>query len=123
MNAVRFTIGLAATAGAFAAPADARGLSNQERQAITTAVAEKLREPASAQFKWNDFPEGKLVYCGFVNAKNGFGGYTGFEPFAVLLGADVDGQTIVTMVQFDVDAYSTCMREGFNVNPGMAKQS
>lgn len=48
------------------------------------AVKRLLREPESAEFSevsLKDTEGGKLV-CGYVNAKNGFGGFVGATPFA-----------------------------------------
>jgi hypothetical protein len=53
-----------------------------------------LRDPDSAQFrdvsvvapKQFDAKKPGMV-CGYVNSKNGFGGFTGFEPFMVMAGA------------------------------------
>jgi hypothetical protein len=57
------------------------------------AVLQSLRDPDSAQFgriavrycnglDCNDDPtHGRPMVCGGVNAKNGFGGYTGFQTF------------------------------------------
>ena len=49
------------------------------------AVRKKLREPDSAQFRavsTHIAPSKKgLMVCGEVNAKNGFGGYTGYMRF------------------------------------------
>ncbi|MER8809232.1 hypothetical protein [Mesorhizobium australicum] len=52
------------------------------------AVMSKLKDPMSAQFMsfrhpdpmYAQYPQN--VVCGLVNAKNGFGGYGGFSPFA-----------------------------------------
>ena len=46
----------------------------------------QLNDPESAQFR-NLELAGDAV-CGEVNAKNGFGGYVGFQPFYAL-GSDV----------------------------------
>jgi hypothetical protein len=48
------------------------------------AVAGKLNDPASAQFR-NEMVEGYeggTLVCGEVNGKNQFGAYNGFAPFA-----------------------------------------
>lgn len=48
------------------------------------AVADSLRDPESARFTGTRVvrtPEGKDALCGMVNAKNGFGGYTGNDLF------------------------------------------
>lgn len=47
-------------------------------------LEESLRDPGSA--KYEDVAayrvsSGGFVFCGRINAKNGFGGYTGFERF------------------------------------------
>lgn len=39
-----------------------------------------LIDPESKRWSVTSTPDGGLV-CGFVNARNGFGGYTGNEPF------------------------------------------
>lgn len=44
-------------------------------------VRQSLRDPASAEFR--NIRETTNGVCGEVNAKNGFGGMTGFEPFYV----------------------------------------
>jgi len=56
---------------------------------VEAAVRPQLRDPQSAIFRdlsaTNDRKIGKspagLVICGYVNAKNGFGGYTGEKAF------------------------------------------
>jgi hypothetical protein len=54
------------------------------------AVTAKLKDPSSAQFR-NVQDKGSGLVCGEVNAKNGFGGYGGFEKFKVQSGAVVIG--------------------------------
>lgn len=63
-------------------------LKNQvsERDAISEAMAsitKKLKDPGSAQFRNVEMRlfEGKPIICGEVNAKNSYGGYTGFTRF------------------------------------------
>ncbi len=49
-------------------------------------LKDHLRDPASAQIRLWRFGyiyEIGYALCGEVNAKNGFGGYAGFQPFAV----------------------------------------
>lgn len=63
------------------------------------AVEAKLRDPASAEYrneKLGSF-KGHPVVCGEVNAKNGFGGMTGFERYASNGGE-------ATVVESDMDA-------------------
>lgn len=44
-----------------------------------TAVKRELRDPESAQF--TDVTVNIESACGFVNSKNGYGGYAGKQPF------------------------------------------
>lgn len=65
--------------------------------AAEPAVRNLLRDPESAQFRWGGYPVLRSYYrkilqgavfgyvtCGEVNARNGFGGYTGYDPFVVV---------------------------------------
>jgi hypothetical protein len=48
------------------------------------AIKDLLKDPGSAQFRnlgVNTLKNGVKVVCGEVNARNGFGGYSGFEGF------------------------------------------
>jgi hypothetical protein len=70
-------------------------LEEREEEATVNAeesVKRRLRDPESAHFgSINTFPQGDsgmvVVVCGYVNAKNGFGGYTGEERFVSIGGA------------------------------------
>ena len=47
-------------------------------------MEETLRDPGSAKYQdvyAHKIGDGNFIFCGRVNAKNGFGGYTGFERF------------------------------------------
>lgn len=80
---------------------------------IESAVRQQLRDPDSAQFRDIKIGTGDDAHfvCGYVNAKNGFGGYIGFtrfmglyfwpgdfegthyeEPEFVPMGIDTDGE-------------------------------
>jgi len=48
----------------------------------------QLKDPGSAQFA-NEFISPSKALCGQVNAKNGFGAYTGFEPFIITSGGEL----------------------------------
>jgi hypothetical protein len=51
-------------------------------------VTSRLKDPASAQFQDVTYDASSRVACGQVNAKNSFGGYTGFRQFWVQMPAD-----------------------------------
>lgn len=63
---------------------EVRELSSKEKTKIETDVKSELKDPNSAVFKWLPFIEGKHGYCGYVNAKNMFGGYTGNKLFHIM---------------------------------------
>jgi hypothetical protein len=56
------------------------GASPEPPKAVIEAVKAQLKDPDSAQFK-GIVQSGPSTYCGWVNAKNGFGGYSGFQLF------------------------------------------
>ncbi len=56
------------------------GLKEMQRHVVA-----KLKDPASAQFRNLTYEVGRHIGCGQVNAKNAFGGYTGFHYFSVLM--------------------------------------
>jgi hypothetical protein len=71
---------LASIASATAA-SEGRHLTPQEREAVGRSLASQLRDPGSAVFKFTKTVNGRV--CGLVNARNGYGGFTGFLPFHV----------------------------------------
>lgn len=88
-------------------------ISEQSRRAIwiekgKEAVRQKLKDPDSAQFRSTYFHRGKAgipVACGQVNAKNGMGGYSGFQRF-------VSGATVeLTYLEDDVKGFAKVWNE------------
>lgn len=75
---------------------------------IESAVRETLKDPDSAQFKWNGSfrygwyrrPFGKKhegwITCGTINAKNSYGGYTGRQAVIGIIQAG-------SVVETDID--------------------
>lgn len=57
--------------------------------AIKSYWSTELKDASSARWLW---PKQKsaLLYCGWVNAKNSFGGYAGWTPYVV----DLDGTRV-----------------------------
>lgn len=73
-------------------------------QAMVTDVAENavkqiLRDPSSAQFR--SVREYAGPVCGEVNAKNGFGGFTGYTRFIVVGSTKSPDAYIEGQTQFD----------------------
>jgi hypothetical protein len=65
-------------------------------------VEKELKDPDSAQYQDTHVYEMMLqgdrvkmyTICGKINAKNGFGGYTGFHDFVATVGFDKDGKEV-----------------------------
>lgn len=62
---------------------------------VEAAVRNRLKDPDSAVFRDVLFDKLYGVACGKVNAKNGFGGYTGFSQFWVKL---QDGREPIVLI-------------------------
>ena len=96
----------------FAAP-----LSSEYQHRIAAEVSDKLKDGESARFRWPDIGRDPTVYCGWVNAKNSYGGYTGFELFFALLALDVSGKITGVTVNFESNASAnvreSCSHFGF----------
>lgn len=75
-----FAVFVLAFGAASAAPT--KDAHTKQIQAAKKAVADALKDPASAQFREVTFKESTRAVCGEVNGKNSYGGYVGFTPFA-----------------------------------------
>lgn len=79
-------------------------LTAKEKAIIMKAVKDQLKDPESAKFRWMPLPakinQKHFVdsYCGLVNAKNSYGGYTGFDPFEAQVARTDDGKFEVISV-------------------------
>lgn len=90
-----------------------RAITAEDKIAVADAVRAKLKDPDSARFRWLPSASG-LTYCGFVNSKNSFGGYTGFQPFTTVL-AEIDGKPSVTVIGIGDPAYTVCSNLGVDM--------
>ena len=90
-----------------------RELTKQEKSIIVKAVAEELKDPDSAKFKWVKanilWGSDLSVYCGLLNGKNSYGAYIGYRPFYVK--ADFVKGRIKKVIEVDIseEAKNTCM--------------
>jgi hypothetical protein len=73
-----------------------RDLTPSEKLALAPTLAAGLKDPSAAQLKWMPVVlterDGVTDYCGLVNGKNSYGGYTGFVRFYAQLKKDDKGQ-------------------------------
>ena len=99
-------------------------LTVAHKKQIAAAVTEKLKDPDSAKFRWPAVQEWGL-YCGWVNAKNSYGGYTGFKPFMITGGVGggpkSDGSFLIMSTDLgdgdDASVVETmCRRHGFDLS-------
>ncbi len=67
--------------------AQAGKLPKDYKSQIDARFAQTLIDPDSRQIQYLTFPYGGLV-CGYINAKNRLGGYTGREPFYAIFSSD-----------------------------------
>lgn len=90
--------------------------------AVETAIKDGLIDGESARWRW--FPARQtgavVTYCGFVNAKNRMGGYTGFNPVWVV-GSWSGAKFIPTTIEFAAGPYldglaaRQCIAAGYNM--------
>lgn len=93
-------------------------LSTKDTAAIKAGVAKVLRDPASAQF--GQFAavttsDGTRKACGYVNSKNGFGGYSGMNLFI----GSFSGSTF-TPTDIGSDATDLRIMRGFCAQAGIS---
>lgn len=97
-----------------------RELETDAKVIIRDGVARSLRDPASARFRWNPMSDA-TIYCGFVNARNAYGGYGGFQLFMVML--EADGSFFKVDISSPSDGLMApviermCQDRGYNTNP------
>lgn len=73
-----------------------RDLTAAEKTAIASVISRNLKDPKAAKFLWMPvvLSERDTItdYCGLVNGKNSYGGYTGFVRFYAQLQKNGQGQ-------------------------------
>jgi hypothetical protein len=122
----RFAIGVAvafmATVCARATTIEDTALTPDQTAAVVKGVGQDLLDPDSARYRLPALiAKGGAgdEYCGCVNSKNTFGGYTGSKPFFGLM-VSKDGKTAFLMMsQADapagVDA-GMCAKAGYKLD-------
>lgn len=92
--------------------------SQEDRRAIVAAVGDRLRDGESARWRWPEY-RNEVVYCGFVNARNAFGAYAGFEQFHILGTRMNSGRYWVSRISLRGDGLDEaaisrlCLRAGY----------
>lgn len=82
-------------------------LDSKAKALLQVAIKDRLMDGDSAKWRWLPYRSGQSTvtqYCGFVNAKNRMGGYTGFNPFWVT-GYWKDGAFVPLTAEFAEGPY------------------
>lgn len=94
-----------------------RDLTDSEKAGVARAVSQGLKDPESARFKWGQarIKEGQSAstYCGLVNGKNSYGGYTGDQAYMVVLLKRGDGGDGAVLIDIGDINQTTCATEGY----------
>ena len=99
-------------------------LTSAQIKVVQGAVINSLKDPGSAQFGEikavkNEGTSNELVLaCGWVNAKNSFGGYVGSSPFMVLYSKHLNKADVIKMggnemVNFQIQ--NRCLEKGIRL--------
>lgn len=95
-------------------------LTKKQMDAVRVGVRGKLKDPESARFgnmAAGADSKGFITVCGWVNAKNSYGGYTGDQPYTGLLASGPNGTFFapIAVGGDDIEQQSTamvCQRQG-----------
>jgi hypothetical protein len=90
----------------FSITVQARTLTDVERKAVEATVKENLKDPDSAKFYHGNFPypEKTAVYCGYVNAKNSYGGYSGKQLFSNFVAVNKNGVVVAPSLDYSLSS-------------------
>jgi hypothetical protein len=98
-------------------------LTQPEKSAIQAKLGDTMRDGPSARWRWPAISDlvlksGQGYYCGWVNSKNAFGAYSGYEIFEADLTTDSGVRTISDPVLSDGNAsiLNRCAAVGYDVS-------
>lgn len=102
-------------------------LTDEQIAIVKKTVGAKLLDDESARYKLGDFlatdEKQQGFYCGFVNAKNRFNAYTGYQPFMIffLINPKTSEYTAVVLTIASDEAgrnglFETCKDKGYKLN-------
>lgn len=93
-------------------------LTKSQIAIIHAGVARSLKDPESARFGdvvAGKDPKGIVFACGYVNAKNSFGGYVGDKPFEGVLSTSSKQFEVVGIGGDDISTnviFQACHKQG-----------
>lgn len=94
--------------------ATARELLPKEKALIEGVTKQRLKDPDSAKFYWQDY-KGGTIYCAHVNAKNSYGGYAGKSLLIAGVKTNAEGEIVSAEVTTHNDNMmdSICLKRGY----------
>lgn len=128
MKAVLFTAAVILSFMGDMAHADAiKPATPQQVAAVRAAMQDKLKDADSAKFMdvqlthGSNAPDGMLIVCGKVNAKNSYGAYGGYKAFfGNYLAATKDRKAFAIIMAIEEDdspiANTMCEKSGISLN-------
>lgn len=87
------------------------------RAVISEAVGKLLADPYSAQYEWPEV-RNPTLYCGWVNAKNRLGAYTGYQQFMVMYSIGKKSGDMLLVGKPELDPQFTrpmCLKYGYSI--------
>lgn len=97
-----------------------RASTADDRRRVEAEVKRKLKDGESARFLWPKWTRDDTIYCGWVNAKNSYGGYTGYKLFYAQLTKSAEGSISNVLLLFDDDnpgiVESSCANFGYDIS-------
>jgi len=96
-------------------------LTAQQISVIQRGIKDSLKDPGSAQFgemKAGKDSAGEITVCGYVNAKNSFGGYTGRKPFVGSIAPGAKAFIVAGMGGTDIETravFMVCKQYGIDL--------
>lgn len=82
--------------------------NDQIFEAAQTAVRKQLKDPGSAQFEDMQRCGSSRIVTGYMNAKNGFGGYVGREQFVFDGEAAIGGENAIPSSEIFISKLKKC---------------
>lgn len=94
----------------------ARELLPKEKAVIEDVIKQRLKDPDSVKFYWQDY-KGGTTYCAHVNAKNSYGGYAGKALLIAGVKTNARGEIVSAEVTTHNDNMmdSICLKRGYQV--------
>lgn len=99
----------------------------QEQASIKNAFEDVLLDAASARFRWPKLAS-EASYCGWVNAKNAVGAFTGWQQYYLIYSMSKDNKLVVIGTpilsndpKMGSVASKMCIRAGYSSDQKMSE--